>query len=285
MNQHKYTKKSEYRRHKQRRRCRYAFRNLILLICFIVIVCCLILLRNVLTEEKETDIYGGMNAPFSAIQNERELHSEESVSIQSEESCQEQSIQNNEENLASDIPWNLTLANKWTSIPDNFEINLKEVESGGAQVDERIYESLMTMLEDAKAENGGMLPTVNYGYRTQEEQQKLYENKIAEYRNQGYSESRATEETEKWVALPGTSEHQLGLAVDIKGDTYAVFTWLQENSYKYGFIFRYPGYKTEITGIAEEVWHYRYVGVEAATVMHEQDLCLEEYLERYTDFY
>ena len=59
---------------------------------------------------------------------------------------------------------------------------------------------------------------------------------------------------------------------------YDLYFWLQENSYKYGFIFRYPGDKTDITGVAEEVWHYRYVGVEAATEMHEKGLCLEEYL-------
>ena len=55
--------------------------------------------------------------------------------------------------------------------------------------------------------------------------------------------------------------------------------WLQENCYKYGFIFRYPGDKTDITGVTEEVWHYRYVGVEAATEIHERGICLEEYLE------
>ena len=68
------------------------------------------------------------------------------------------------------------------------------------------------------------------------------------------------------------------VAVDINGATYDLYFWLQENSYKYGFIFRYPGDKTDITGVAEEVWHYRYVGVEAATEMHEKGLCLEEYL-------
>ena len=66
--------------------------------------------------------------------------------------------------------------------------------------------------------------------------------------------------------------------MDINGATYDLYFWLQENSYKYGFIFRYPGGKTDITGVAEEVWHYRYVGVEAATEMYEKGLCLEEYL-------
>ena len=68
--------------------------------------------------------------------------------------------------------------------------------------------------------------------------------------------------------------------MDINGATYDVYLWLQENSYKYGFIFRYPGYKTEITGVTEEVWHYLSVGVETAAEMYEQGICLEEYAER-----
>ena len=82
----------------------------------------------------------------------------------------------------------------------------------------------------------------------------------------------------QWLAQPGYSEHQLGLAVDINGAAYDVQLWLQENSYKYGFIFRYPGNKTDITKVAEEVWHYRYVGVNAAKEMYERGICLEEYL-------
>lgn len=93
------------------------------------------------------------------------------------------------------------------------------------------------------------------------------------------TESDAVKMAEQWVAVPGFSEHQLGFAVDINGETDELYSWLQQNSYKYGFIFRYPGNKTDITGIAEEVWHYRYVGTEAAAQMYENDLCLEEYLE------
>ena len=76
-----------------------------------------------------------------------------------------------------------------------------------------------------------------------------------------------------------TSEHQLGLAVDINGAVYDIYLWLEENSWKYGFIFRYPAYKTDLTGVAGEVWHYRYVGKEAAQEIYEQGVCLEEYLE------
>lgn len=90
---------------------------------------------------------------------------------------------------------------------------------------------------------------------------------------------------EQWVAIPGTSEHQIGLAVDISvedGSGQAasdVWQWLRENSYKYGFILRYPEDKTDITGISYEPWHYRYVGKETAEEIYRQGVCLEEYLK------
>lgn len=173
----------------------------------------------------------------------------------------------------------MTLVNKWNPLPENDAVTLVEV-PGGERVDERIYDPLMELLEAAKEENWNQLPTVVSGYRTREKQQKLYDEKIAQYKRQGYSEKEAVEQAGQWVAAPGYSEHQLGLAVDINGATYDLYFWLQENSYKYGFIFRYPAGKTDITGTAEEVWHYRYVGTEAATEMYEQGLCLEEYLEK-----
>ena len=90
---------------------------------------------------------------------------------------------------------------------------------------------------------------------------------------------------EKYVAFPNTSEHQLGLSVDINADTSkcsseTVYTWLEENAYKYGFIKRYPTEKVEITGINNEPWHYRYVGEQVAGEMKANGLCLEEYIEQ-----
>lgn len=186
---------------------------------------------------------------------------------------------NNPQFSNKDTAWNLTLVNKWNSIPENYTVTLVKV-PGGERVDKRIYEPLMEMLEAAKEENWDQLPKVVSGYRTQEKQQRLYNEEIAKYKQQGYSEKEAAAQAEQWVAVPGYSEHQLGFAVDINGAAYDLYFWLQENSYKYGFIFRYPGDKTDITGAAEEVWHYRYVGVEAATEMYEQGLCLEEYLDK-----
>lgn len=274
-------KRIKRRKHRRRRKKRRVLRMLILLIYLILIVRFWGLLWNLVREENLTNISDSMEEPTVIIQSEVEEFPE----IESEDSCKENSEQENiwEEIIPPDqnISWNLTLANKWNPIPDNYEVNLVEVVPGGAKVDERIYEPIMEMLTDATEENGNILPRVNYGYRTQEEQQALYDNKIAEYRSMGYAEKEAVKEAENWVAAPGTSEHQLGLAVDIKGNTYDVFTWLQKNSYKYGFIFRYPGDKADITGVAEEIWHYRYVGVEAATIIYEQGICLEEYLKMY----
>ena len=181
-------------------------------------------------------------------------------------------------NPAESADWNLTLVNSSNPVPENWEVELVEVE-GGERVDKRIYDPLMKMLNDAREANQGQLPAVVSGYRTSEKQQSLYEEKIKKYRGEGYSEKKAKELAAQWVALPGYSEHQLGIAVDINGAVYDLYLWLQENSYRYGFIFRYPGEKTEITGTAEEVWHYRYVGEEAAHRMYEQGVCLEEYIE------
>lgn len=178
---------------------------------------------------------------------------------------------------SADAPWYLTLVNRLNPLGEaSTESALELVDvPGGERVDARIYDALMEMLDAANE----LEPIVVSGYRTAEKQQHLYDDKIKKYKRQGYSQSEAVTLAQQWVAEPGTSEHQLGLAVDINGATYDIYLWLQENSYKYGFIFRYPGNKTHITGVAEEVWHYRYVGKETAAEIHERGICLEEYLE------
>ena len=91
------------------------------------------------------------------------------------------------------------------------------------------------------------------------------------------------------MAVPGTSEHQTGLALDIVSAGYQLLDeaqedtaeqkWLMEHCWEYGFILRFPEDKTEITGIGYEPWHYRYVGRETAEAIHKSGLCLEEYLQ------
>lgn len=177
--------------------------------------------------------------------------------------------------------WHLILANRWNHIPDDYKVELTEL-SNGQRVDTRIYPALQEMFDAAR--NAGIYPVVASGYRTAQYQQSLMDDKIMEYKAQGYSAAKAQELAEEWVAVPGTSEHQLGIAVDINADTAKstsdeVYEWLNKNSYQYGFILRYPPDKTDITGTIYEPWHYRYVGVEAATEIYTQGICLEEYLE------
>ncbi len=182
--------------------------------------------------------------------------------------------------------WNMLLVNPWNYIPEDFSVELTQLKNGQA-IDERAYPDLQEMMDDMRAE--GLSPLICSSYRTNKKQQTLYNNKVNEYLAQGYSQEKAEEEAGKWVAVPGTSEHQLGLAVDIvdtnnqmldeKQEDTAVQKWLMKNSWKYGFILRYPSDKSDITGIYYEPWHYRYVGKEAAKEIYEKGICFEEYLQ------
>ncbi len=173
-------------------------------------------------------------------------------------------------------PWYLLLVNSTHPLPEDWEAPALIEMPGGETVDARIYEPLSQMLADAADE--GLEPFVASGFRTRAEQQGFMDEKINEYRSQGCGESEARALAEDWVALPGTSEHELGLAADINGASYDLYIWLQQNSWRYGFIQRYPEDKTDITGISHEPWHYRYVGKDAAKEIYESGLCLEEYL-------
>lgn len=182
--------------------------------------------------------------------------------------------------------WNLLLVNPWNYIPEDFSVELTQLKNGHA-IDKRAYPDLQDMMDDMRTE--GLSPLICSSYRTNKKQQTLYNNQVNKYLAQGYSQAKAEEEAGKWVAVPGTSEHQTGLAVDIVDTNYqildekqedtAVQKWLMENSWKYGFILRYPSDKSDITGIYYEPWHYRYVGKEAAKEMYEKDICFEEYLQ------
>lgn len=178
------------------------------------------------------------------------------------------------------LGWNLMLVNSQYRIPDDYSVELIRL-SNGEQVDSRIYPDLQEMFDDARGDGYNLF--VRAGYRSGEDQEDLMEDKIETYRQEGYSQREAEHEAEKWVAKPGTSEHELGLAVDINAegqtDGNRLYQWLAEHSWKYGFILRYPAEKEAITGIDYEPWHFRYVGKQAAKEMYEQDLCLEEYVQ------
>ncbi len=181
--------------------------------------------------------------------------------------------------------WNLILANPWTPLDQTCTFTPQKL-TNGLVVDQRCYPDLQAMMDACRG--AGLSPVICSAYRSYARQEELYQNKVARLLAQGRSAEDAETEAARTVALPGTSEHQTGLAVDIvdmnnqnldesQEDT-AVQKWLMEHSWEYGFILRYPSGRSDLTGIIYEPWHYRYVGREAAAEIHEQGVCLEEYL-------
>ena len=180
--------------------------------------------------------------------------------------------------------WNLILVNRRSPLPENFTVELDVVSD--YKVDARIADPLKLMFAQAKAD--GISLVLTSAYRTVEYQTQLYNNALQNHISTGKTPEEATRLTEAYYAIPGHSEHHTGLAVDIVTadrreltdgfDRTPAFKWLSENAHSYGFIMRYPPDKVEVTQIAYEPWHYRYVGADAATEIRDSGLCLEEYL-------
>ena len=145
----------------------------------------------------------------------------------------------------------------------------------------------------AAGKKAGYSYTLYSGYRSYSSQYNKYYNKIASYKNQGYSKSEAIRLTDQYYAPPGGSEHHTGLAADVcipsivnkygclheDYEQTEEFRWFSSHAHEYGFILRYPKGDEEITGYNYEPWHYRYVGVEIATEIYRQGVTLEEYVE------
>ena len=174
--------------------------------------------------------------------------------------------------------WNLLLVNKQHPIPEDYEVKLGVIK-GSMKCDERIIPELTEMMQDAKKD--GITLVVCSPYRDMSRQDMLFNRKIKNY---GDFYIR------KEQGIPGASEHQIGLALDIISNTYtaleegfadtAAGKWLAAHCQDYGFILRYPKGKEEITGIEFEPWHFRYVGKDAAAIIMKKNLTLEEFVQR-----
>ena len=181
--------------------------------------------------------------------------------------------------------WQLLLVNAWHKLPEDYHVELKTL-ANGLHVDARIYDDLNAMLTNCR--EAGLEPIVCSAYRTEDTQTRLYRNKVSRLLSAGWSRDTVEQEAARWVAPPGTSEHQTGLALDIVSADYQLLDeqqaqtpeqqWLMAHCWEYGFVLRYPTDKCAVTGIGYEPWHYRYVGKEAAREMQQKGLCLEEYL-------
>ncbi len=176
-------------------------------------------------------------------------------------------------------PFKSTNPEKMVSIYDNKK-NSYKVSDTTDTMSKDIVAPLNSMLDAFFSKTRNDDTTILCGFRSVELQQKLFNQEVAE---------KGEAEAAHWVAKPGTSEHHTGLAVDLgvytdKGEYYTYdgsgdFAWINQNSYKYGFIVRYKTEKKSITGIYEEPWHFRYVGIPHATEITKLGLCLEEYMD------
>ncbi|MBR2527877.1 MAG: M15 family metallopeptidase [Blautia sp.] len=191
--------------------------------------------------------------------------------------------QNTAAGLYADKP-NIDI-NSWEYILANYNHNIEEYEPiidyvDGMPMDYRVVEPMANFIQAAR--NQGLNVVLASAYRDYEEQSWLFELQ---------KEMMSEAEAETVVARPGTSEHQTGLAADITDDDYdiktqdlentALYQWMSAHCHEYGFIVRFPKDKEEITRIIYEPWHFRYVGVEAASYIMKHGLCLEEFIELY----
>lgn len=178
----------------------------------------------------------------------------------------------------------LILVNKFNQIPEDYVAGeLVDVRNwysyGDQRVIQEVYDHFLEMWNDANRE--GVKLIISSAHRDYSLQNKVYND---------YKRARGEKYADSIAARPGHSEHQTGLAIDITTDesynktedgnafeNTQAFKWLKDNAHKYGFILRYPKNKTYLTGYSYESWHYRYVGVDAATKMYELDITFDEY--------
>ena len=202
----------------------------------------------------------------------------------------------------------LVLVNKKNSVGANYAPNElarvdRDYTTGGKTVELEAHVAMaaQALIEEMRA-CGIDNVSITSGYRTYAYQQSLFDRYFAEEQlaHPTWSDEDVEEKVLSYSAAPGTSEHQTGLCMDLITDEMVglwnygtetpdnpydkgfaetdAFEWLQNNAHKFGFILRYPHDKTDVTGYSYESWHYRFVGVAAATEIYEKGITLEEYL-------
>jgi len=176
------------------------------------------------------------------------------------------------------------LVNKHNKLSDDFvasdlvKVPAKYAKSDDMKLNETVLNQFIKMFNQAESENKDLV--INSAYRAHSDQEELYNTYLGLY---------GEDYVKKYVATPGFSEHETGLCFDIGSKNSSLFIksseyeWMQQNAYKYGFILRFPEWGETLTQFKSEAWHYRYVGVEIATYLHENIMTYEEYYARFID--
>lgn len=249
--------------------------------------------EDVLESYEEAELHGMDEADKYLLDDILSEDGKTALKAEADVEARETETAEQEQNITfSKDDWRLVLINKQHPIPENYTFTLGPIKTikGEMKCDERIIEDLLAMMQ-AAYENDGIILGICSPYRDLNWQKVLFNRKIKLYMGKGMSYMDAYALSSQTVTVPGASEHQIGLAVDMVSDTYqdldAGFAdtdagkWLKEHCSEYGFILRYPKGKESITSIEWEPWHFRYVGKEAATIIMEEGLCLEEFWDRY----
>ncbi len=240
-----------------------------------------------------------MDESTSDSENHVIIDDDSSLSLD-EPGTNSQSITSDDNSISSSKPvnniieeeWNMKLVNAQNPLMEGFVVELRSIKGYDERLfDIRAADELEALLDAAKTD--GLELFLVSAYRTPQRQATLFENKVQSFLNEGFMRSEAEKQAVMWVARAYTSEHNLGLAADlVSKDWYKAnddltqefentphFKWLVQNCAEYGFILRYPKEKENITGVAYEPWHFRYVGQEAAKIIMQSGVTLEEYLK------
>lgn len=247
----------------------------------------------------DDDIAGdGLNGYETYNVNEVDTYSIDEILLEHEEYLTARETEEVQETLGSDEEslvftsddWRLVLINKQHPIPDDYEFTLTTI-TGSMKCDERILEDLLLMLQAAKNDNVNLI--ICSPYRTDASQVSIFERHVKAYMNKGLNYIDSFKLASQEATVPGYSEHQVGLSIDIYTASHMILDdaygeteagrWLAENCSDYGFILRYPKGKEYITSIGYEPWHFRYVGREAAKIIMSGGITLEEFWEQYVD--
>ncbi len=240
--------------------------------------------------EEETPENSVVSTMTEGSQEQSQIESSHSVEQSQEESSQSMESVSSDDYVVytkSGVDelneWYLFLVNPQKSVSSDWIANMTYVDSE-YQLDSRIVDAYQDMISAADSDGVTLYPVSCY--RPYSTQQRLYNNRVerAKNENPSFTQAQAEAYAATFVARPGTSEHQTGLAIDFNsvetdfGSTDAG-RWLKENANDYGFILRYEQDKQPITGVTWEPWHYRFVGVKHAKRMTELGYCLEEYID------